>query len=92
MIETIIETHLKTTHSFRLDAESTAQLEQLSHKQGKTKTEVISEAIHLLAKQEKTHVNPLMKYAGIWKDLDVDAFLKDIYSSRKSKKNMGSEL
>jgi hypothetical protein len=84
MIETIIETHLKKVQSFRLDAESSAILEQLTIKQDKAKTAVVNEALHLLGEKKKVTPHRWTKYYGIMSDTEADDLLRIIKEGRKS--------
>lgn len=74
--------------NFRLSDSSRAILSGLASHFGVTKTEVVEEALRHYAKEKRLDVrpkinHPIAKYIGMWKDVDVDWMLNEIYTSRR---------
>jgi hypothetical protein len=80
---------MKQSVNFRLSKQSVMVLDDLSQKLRLNKTAIIERSIEFYNSHKtssKKPKNKLLKYAGILPDLDVDEFLKTIYSNRHNKK------
>ena len=73
--------------NFRLSETSREILAGLAQRFGITKTQAIEAALRYYAKEKKLDVRPTIKhpigrYIGMWKNVDVDWMLDEIYASR----------
>lgn len=78
---------MRKLSNFRLSENTIHILNELALSMGVSKTHVLEEALVSLAKKRKIGANqkpdhPILKYVGMWKDVDVDQIIHDIYSSR----------